>query len=103
VFETQIPGYFQPRKSAKQRFYQFPPPYLIYLTSFPSFFGVTHVIFLRDAGHTPIHARFQISIKTVQTRVNQLYWEDCPIAPAALGREVGLLGALPQAIDTFGN
>jgi glucokinase len=41
--------------------------------------------------------------QTVQTRVDKLYRGDCPIVPAALGGEVGLLGALAQAIDTFGD
>ncbi len=42
----------------------------------------------------PIH-------QTVQARAGHFYWEDCPIVPAALGDDVGLLGALAMVADEF--
>ena len=39
--------------------------------------------------------------RTVRARAGHFYWEDCPIVPAALGDDVGLLGALAMVADAF--
>ena len=39
--------------------------------------------------------------QTVQARADRFYWEDCPIVPAALGDDVGLLGTLAMVADEF--
>lgn len=39
--------------------------------------------------------------QTVQARIGHFYWEDCPIVPAALSDDVGLLGALAMVTDEF--
>jgi glucokinase len=38
---------------------------------------------------------------TVQARISHFYWENCPIVPAALSDDVGLLGALAMVADEF--
>jgi glucokinase len=39
--------------------------------------------------------------QTVRTRADHFYWEECPIVPAALGDDVGLLGGLALVTDAF--
>jgi len=37
--------------------------------------------------------------ETVQQRIKEVYWKDCPIVPAALGDDVSLIGAATLAVE----
>jgi glucokinase len=45
---------------------------------------------------------FEPMRQTVRARIDRLYWEECPIVPAALGDDAGLWGALAMVTDAFG-